>query len=84
MVLPPTTSTQSISSAASDVYKGQALNRINRSATTPGSGAHELATYFVGQVVGSINTVRPADRVVLQIVEEFIDTLTALSGHLDV
>jgi NAD(P)H-dependent flavin oxidoreductase YrpB (nitropropane dioxygenase family) len=63
---------------------GAALNRINRSATTPGSGAHELATYFVGQVVGSINTVRPADRVVLQIVEEFIDTLTALSGHLDV
>lgn len=63
---------------------GAALNRINRSATTRGSGAHELATYFVGQVVGSINTVRPADRVVLQIVEEFIDTLTALSGHLDV
>ncbi len=63
---------------------GAALNRINRSVTTPGSGAHELATYFVGQVVGSINTVRPADRVVLQIVEEFIDTVTALSGHLDV
>ncbi len=63
---------------------GAALNRINRSATTRGSGAHELATYFVGQVVGSINTVRPADRVVVQIVEEFIDTLTALSGHLDV
>ncbi|MEZ5244967.1 MAG: nitronate monooxygenase family protein [Acidimicrobiales bacterium] len=62
---------------------GAALNRINRSATTPGSGAHELATYFVGQVVGSINTVRPADRVVLQMVEEFIDTITALSGHLD-
>lgn len=63
---------------------GAALNRINRSAATPDSGAHELATYFVGQVVGSIDTVRPADRVVLEIVEEFIDTIAALSGHLDV
>jgi len=63
---------------------GAALNRINRSATTPDSGAHELATYFVGQVVGSIDTVRPADRVVLEMVEEFIDTIAALSGHLDV
>lgn len=63
---------------------GAALNRINRSATTAGSGAHELATYFVGQVVGSINAVRPADRVVLQIVEEYIDTIAALADHLDV
>ncbi|MEZ5296525.1 MAG: nitronate monooxygenase family protein [Ilumatobacteraceae bacterium] len=63
---------------------GGALNRINRSATTAGSGAHELATYFVGQVVGSINAVRPADRVVLQIVEEYIDTIAALADHLDV
>lgn len=62
---------------------GAALNRINRSANTPGSGANELATYFVGQVIGSIDTVRPADRVVLEIVEEFIDTISALAAQLE-
>jgi NAD(P)H-dependent flavin oxidoreductase YrpB (nitropropane dioxygenase family) len=62
---------------------GAALNRINRSANTPGSGANELATYFVGQVIGSINTVRPADRVVLEIVEEFIDTVAVLAAQLE-
>jgi NAD(P)H-dependent flavin oxidoreductase YrpB (nitropropane dioxygenase family) len=63
---------------------GPALQRINRSASTAGSGAEQLATYFVGQVVGSIDTVRPADRVVLEMVEGFIDSITALSRHLDV
>ena len=59
-----------------------ALNRINRSAATPGSGAEELATYFIGQVVGSIDSVRPADRVVLDMVEEFIDTIDGLAEGL--
>ncbi|MFN3254379.1 MAG: NAD(P)H-dependent flavin oxidoreductase [Ilumatobacter sp.] len=63
---------------------GPALQRINRSANTAGSGAEQLATYFVGQVVGSIDTVRPANRVVLEMVEGFIDSITALSSHLDV
>ncbi|MBV1892769.1 MAG: nitronate monooxygenase family protein [Ilumatobacteraceae bacterium] len=61
---------------------GSALNRINRSAATPGSGAEELATYFIGQVVGSIDSVRPADRVVLDMVEEFIDTIDGLADGL--
>jgi len=61
---------------------GSALNRINRSAATPGSGAAELATYFIGQVVGSIDSVRPADRVVLDMVEEFIDTIDGLAEGL--
>src|SRR3984893_3010655 len=34
--------------------------RINQAATHPGSQAGELATYFVGQVVGSLDRVRPA------------------------
>jgi NAD(P)H-dependent flavin oxidoreductase YrpB (nitropropane dioxygenase family) len=61
---------------------GPALARINRSAATAGSGANQLATYFVGQVVGSINTVKPSDRVVLEMVEEFIDTVSKLSDQL--
>src|SRR5690606_17196034 len=33
----------------------EAQARINRAANNPGSGAEELATYFVGQVVGQMN-----------------------------
>ena len=43
------------------------------------SKAHELATYFVGQVVGSLNKVQPARSVVLDMVSEFIDAV----GRLD-
>jgi NAD(P)H-dependent flavin oxidoreductase YrpB (nitropropane dioxygenase family) len=53
--------------------------RINQAASPPDSKARELATYFVGQIVGSLNTVRPARSVVLDMVSEFIDAV----GHLD-
>lgn len=54
--------------------------RIHRSANTPGSGAADLATYFVGQVVGSLDRVRPASAVLLDMVEETIDTLQRLGS----
>ena len=57
---------------------GDALARIHRVATKEGSGANQLATYFVGQVVGSMNTVKPARRVVLEMVEEFVDAVERL------
>lgn len=57
--------------------------RINQAATHPESGARELATYFVGQVVGSLDRVRPARSVVLDMVEEFIDTIGRLDGLVD-
>ncbi len=53
--------------------------RINQAAGHPGTKAQELATYFVGQVVGSLDKVRPARSVVLDMVSEFIDAV----GHLD-
>lgn len=53
--------------------------RINQAAAHPGTKAQELATYFVGQVVGSLDKVRPARSVVLDMVSEFIDAV----GHLD-
>jgi hypothetical protein len=62
---------------------GPALQRIYRSAAKPGSGANQLATYFVGQVVGTMNTVKPARRVVLEMVEEFIDAVERLDGLLE-
>ncbi|WP_068180382.1 nitronate monooxygenase family protein [Mycobacterium sp. UM_CSW] len=54
--------------------------RINQAATNPDSKARELATYFVGQVVGSLDRVRPVRSVVLDMVEEFIDTIGRLDG----
>jgi NAD(P)H-dependent flavin oxidoreductase YrpB (nitropropane dioxygenase family) len=52
-----------------------------RIATAAGQpGARELATYFVGQVVGSLDRVRPTRAVVLDMVEEFIDTIGRLEG----
>jgi NAD(P)H-dependent flavin oxidoreductase YrpB (nitropropane dioxygenase family) len=59
---------------------GEALARIHRVAAKEGSGAQELATYFVGQVVGSMNTVKPTRRVVMEMVEEFVDTVERLTA----
>ncbi|ORW89787.1 monooxygenase [Mycobacterium szulgai] len=57
--------------------------RINQAAGQPGAKARELATYFVGQVVGSLQRVRPTRSVVLEMVEEFIDTIGQLEGLVD-
>jgi NAD(P)H-dependent flavin oxidoreductase YrpB (nitropropane dioxygenase family) len=57
---------------------GDAMRRIHRVAGKEGTGANELVTYFVGQVVGSMGTVRPTRRVVMEMVEEFIDTIQRL------
>lgn len=54
--------------------------RIGRAASHPGAKAQELATYFVGQVVGSLNKVRPTRAVVLEMVSEFIDAVQRLDG----
>ncbi|APD84210.1 NAD(P)H-dependent flavin oxidoreductase [Mycobacterium intracellulare] len=54
--------------------------RINSAAAHDGARARELATYFVGQVVGSLDRVRPTRSVVLDMVEEFIDTIGRLDG----
>ena len=52
-----------------------AIARIDRGAHDPKSGAAQLANYFVGQIVGSMNETKPAARVVLDMVEEFIDAI---------
>ena len=49
-----------------------------RAAHRPGSGAEQLDTYFVGQVVGTMDRVKPARQVVLDMVEEYIDTYERL------
>jgi NAD(P)H-dependent flavin oxidoreductase YrpB (nitropropane dioxygenase family) len=54
--------------------------RIDEAAGHPGAKASDLATYFVGQVVGSLDRVRPTRAVVLDMVEEFVDTIGRLEG----
>ncbi len=57
---------------------GESQSRINKAASQPDAKARELATYFVGQVVGSMDTVRPARSVVLDMVSEFVDVIGQL------
>ncbi|MEE2768168.1 MAG: nitronate monooxygenase [Actinomycetota bacterium] len=58
--------------------------RINRAAHKAGSGAEHLATYFVGQIVGSMSRSRPAGQVVMDMVEEFIDSCESLAQQLEI
>lgn len=56
----------------------EALGRIERSAGARESGSAKLVNYFVGQVVGSMRTVKPARRVMYELVEGFADTMARL------
>ncbi len=51
----------------------EAQYRISRAAATEGSGAQKLANYFVGQVVGQLDRIRPARQVVLEMMTEYAD-----------
>jgi len=62
---------------------GDPQRRINRAAAHADTNACELATYFVGQVVGSMNKVQPTASVVLEMVSEFIDTVGRLDELVD-
>lgn len=65
------------------ILTAQAQRRIDRASHRAGSGAEKLANYFVGQIVGSMNHRRTAASVVLEMVEEFIETVEDLQGLLD-
>ncbi|MDZ7674414.1 MAG: nitronate monooxygenase family protein [Acidimicrobiales bacterium] len=60
----------------------EAQRRIARVAAKD-EGARRLSTYFVGQIVGSMTSVRPAASVVLDMVDEFIDAVERLDGLLE-
>ena len=61
----------------------EASQRIDRAAHDPASGAAKLSNYFVGQIVGSMNQTKPATRVVLEMVEEFIDAVERVNGMME-
>jgi NAD(P)H-dependent flavin oxidoreductase YrpB (nitropropane dioxygenase family) len=54
-----------------------ALARINR------AGAGDLTTFPVGQIVGTMNQVKPTSRVIYEMVEEYIETMERLSGLIE-
>jgi NAD(P)H-dependent flavin oxidoreductase YrpB (nitropropane dioxygenase family) len=63
---------------------GRASRRIDRAAANPeNAGAVKLANYFVGQIVGSMNETKKADRVVLEMVDEFIDAMSRVNGMME-
>jgi NAD(P)H-dependent flavin oxidoreductase YrpB (nitropropane dioxygenase family) len=56
--------------------------RIARSAGTS-EGARQLINYFVGQAVGQMNTPKPAARVVMDMVEGYIEAASRLAETLE-
>jgi len=60
-----------------------AQQRINRYAATEGSGAQQLATYFVGQGVGLMDRVRPARQVVEQMVADYLAVAERFAAQLE-
>ncbi len=62
----------------------EASRRIDRAAMNPeNEGAVKLANYFVGQIVGSMNESKHADRVVLEMVDEFIDAVQRVNSMME-
>ncbi|WP_433255877.1 NAD(P)H-dependent flavin oxidoreductase [Streptosporangium sp. CA-135522] len=60
-----------------------AMARIGQAADSGDPGAGELANYFVGQVVGQLNQIKPARRVVYDMIEGFaaaVERLQAVTG----
>ncbi|WP_419924574.1 nitronate monooxygenase [Candidatus Poriferisocius sp.] len=65
------------------ILTGEARSRIDRVSHHPDSGAHKLANYFVGQIVGAMNQVTSTRQVVYNLVEEFIEAVESLTAQLD-
>ncbi len=68
---------------AQPVLVDEAIARIDRAAFDEDSGAAQLANYFVGQVVGTMNESRPAAQVVFDMIDEFIDATRGLVDRMD-
>jgi NAD(P)H-dependent flavin oxidoreductase YrpB (nitropropane dioxygenase family) len=65
------------------VLVDDAIRRIDRAAHGSGSGADQLANYFVGQIVGSMNSPKTSAQVVYDMIDEFIEATQSLAQLLD-
>jgi NAD(P)H-dependent flavin oxidoreductase YrpB (nitropropane dioxygenase family) len=61
----------------------EALVRIGRGASAGNEGAKQLVNYFVGQVVGSLDSIRPTRQVVLDMVQEYADTIADMASSFE-
>lgn len=61
----------------------RATKRIERMAHVEGSGALDLLSPYIGQVVGMAHSIKSTRRVMLEFVEEFIDSVERLSALLE-
>jgi NAD(P)H-dependent flavin oxidoreductase YrpB (nitropropane dioxygenase family) len=65
------------------ILVSEARARIDRASYRAGSGAEQLANYFVGQIVGTMNESKPAAQVVFDMIDEFIDSVQSLGRLLE-
>ncbi len=65
------------------ILVAEALARIDHAAYRPGSGAEQLTNYFVGQIVGTMNTTKTAAQVVFDMIDEYIDAVHLLGHQLE-
>jgi NAD(P)H-dependent flavin oxidoreductase YrpB (nitropropane dioxygenase family) len=65
------------------ILVAEARARIDRASYRKGSGAEQLANYFVGQIVGAMNEPKPAAQVVFDMIDEFIDSVQHLNHLLE-
>ena len=65
------------------MISGPALHRVDTAAAGGNAGATELATYFVGQGVGLLHTIKPAARVVQEFMEDFAAAAERLQQTLE-
>jgi NAD(P)H-dependent flavin oxidoreductase YrpB (nitropropane dioxygenase family) len=61
----------------------EAIERIDRAASAGNQEAVKMANYFVGQVVGSLDAVKPARQVILEMVNEYVDTVQSMGAAID-
>ena len=58
-----------------------ALRKVHATAQAhPDSAARQLATYYVGQIVGSMNSEKKTSQVVYELIEEFVEAVERLDN----
>ena len=65
------------------ILVAEAIARIDRGANRAGSGAEQLSNYFVGQIVGTMNTSKTSAQVVFDMIDEFIEAVQQLGHQLE-
>jgi NAD(P)H-dependent flavin oxidoreductase YrpB (nitropropane dioxygenase family) len=60
-----------------------ALRSVDKAAAAGNPKAREMVTYFVGQGVGLIDSVRSATQVVQEFKEEFLEAIEHMNGLLE-